>query len=87
MVTVFESYALPQIAVAKSILEEAGISHISGNQLAEAAYFTGPSSIMVSRENAESARELLANLAMDHLLDEALDKMTFDDESDSGNDR
>ena len=83
LVTVFETYVLPEIALAKSILEEAGIYHISRDQMAEAAYFMdGPSSIMVAREDAEHAHELLANLAMDRMLDEQMEKMTFEDETD-----
>jgi len=83
LVTVFETYVLPEIVIAKSILKEAGIYHISRDQMAESAYFMdGPSSIMVAREDAERAHELLANLAMDRMLDEQMEKMSFEDEAD-----
>ena len=83
LVAVFETYVLPEIAIAKSILDEAGIDYISRDHLAEAAYFMdGPSSIMVASDDAERAHELLANIAMDRMLDEQMEKMTFDDESD-----
>jgi hypothetical protein len=87
LVTVFETYVLPEIVIAKSILEEAGIHFISRDQIAEAAYFqNGPASIMVAYDDAVRAHDLLANLAMDHIMDEQMEKMTFDDESDHSDD-
>jgi hypothetical protein len=78
---------LTEIAIAKSILDEAGIRYISRDQIAEAAYFqNGPASIMVAYDDAVRAHDLLANLAMDHIMDEQMEKMTFDDESDHSDD-
>jgi hypothetical protein len=85
LVTIFESFSLPEVAIAKSILEEAGIHFFSRDQIADAAYFVnGPSAIKVNRDDAGRARELLANLAMDHMMDEQMDRLTFDDETETG---
>ncbi len=62
LVTVYESYSLPNIAIAKSILEGAGIDFISRDELAEAYFVVGPVTIQAASGDAERARELLAEL-------------------------
>ena len=61
LVTVFESYNHPDIAIARSILDDAGIGYLS-NDLAE-AYPVAPVSFQVKPDDAEEAKALLADLA------------------------
>jgi hypothetical protein len=62
MATVFESYDLTLMAVAKSILEDANIRYFVKNELAESYFVIGPMEIQVEPSDFETARELLASL-------------------------
>ena len=50
------------LTLAKSILEDADIPYITRGEGFQTIYATGPVTIMVAEQDAEQARELLADL-------------------------
>ena len=72
LATVFESSDLALFAMAKSALDEAGVRYVVQNELTQDLLgigriggnnlVTGPARIRVRAEEAEHARELLADL-------------------------
>lgn len=50
------------LTIAKSILEDADIPYITRGEGFQTIYATGPVTLMVAEQDAEQARELLANL-------------------------
>lgn len=72
-VPVYESYILPNIALAKSILDGAGINFITQNEVVDAYIVGGPAIIQVGSDDAEHARELLSGLDDDHPVTSGLE--------------
>lgn len=73
LVTVFESTDMALLAMAKAALEGAGVRYVTQNELTQDLFglgrmgggynlITGPIRIRVVSENAERARDLLAEL-------------------------
>ncbi len=73
LVTVFESPDVALLAMAKAALERAGVRYVTQNEFTQDLFglgrmgtgynlITGPTRIRVTSENAERARELLAEL-------------------------
>lgn len=50
------------LTIAKSILEDADIPYITRGEGFQTIYATGPVTLMVAEQDAEQARELLADL-------------------------
>jgi hypothetical protein len=50
------------LTIAKSILEDADIPYITRGEGFQVIYATGPVTLMVAEQDAEQARELLADL-------------------------
>ncbi len=62
VVTVLESRDLAVVALAKSMLDEAGIGHIAKGEIPMEQLAVGPVEIQVDRDDAEMARDLLKDL-------------------------
>lgn len=62
LVTVLEARDLAIVALAKSILEEAGIDYVAKGELPMEQLAVGPMEIQVDKNDAELARDLLADL-------------------------
>ncbi|OGC95642.1 MAG: hypothetical protein A2W25_17535 [candidate division Zixibacteria bacterium RBG_16_53_22] len=65
LVTIYRSHELSEIAIAKSILEEAGIEFASKGSMSKELLAVGPVELQVNRADAEQARELLYALSED----------------------
>jgi hypothetical protein len=62
LVTVLEARDLAIVALAKSILDEAGIEYVAKGELPMEQLAVGPMEIQVDKNDAEQARDLLADL-------------------------
>ena len=83
LVTIYRSHELSEIAIAKSILEEAGIAFASKGGMAKEILSIGPVEIQVDRADAEQARELLYALSEDLPPEDFIEPMTDDGDSDN----
>lgn len=63
LVTVLEAGDLAVVALAKSMLEEAGIQFVAKGELPMEQLAVGPVEIQVDKDNETEARELLTDLA------------------------
>jgi hypothetical protein len=77
MVTVLETADLSEVALAKSILEEADIPFYAKGEIPMEQLSVGPVEIQVDRRDSEQARELLESMAeglpQEHFNDSAED--------------
>jgi hypothetical protein len=62
LVAVLETRDLAIVALAKSILDEAGIEYVAKGELPMEQLAVGPMEIQVDKNDAEQARNLLADL-------------------------
>ena len=77
MVTVLETVDLSEVALAKSILDEADIQYYAKGELPMEQLSIGPVEIQVDRRDQEQAKELLESMAegfpQEHFNDSAED--------------
>ncbi len=62
LVTVLTTINASTVALAKSMLEEAGIKHIATGELSKQMFAIGTVRIQVSKDDEETARELLEGI-------------------------
>jgi hypothetical protein len=63
LVSVFETNDLSILALAKSMLEEAGIAYVAKGELPMSQLAVGPAEIQVDRDDKDMAHDLLRDLA------------------------
>jgi len=65
LVVIYQSHELSEVAIAKSILEEACIPFTTKGEMSKELLAVGPVEILVNRDDAEQARQLLYALSED----------------------
>jgi hypothetical protein len=73
LITVYSSRELAELAVAKSILDEAEIFYVSKGEMPMEFLAVGPVELQVGRDDAEQARGLLKDLENDRSPEDFLE--------------
>ncbi len=87
LVTIFQSHELSEVAIAKSILEEAGINFIAKGGMSKEILSVGPVEIVVDRDDADYARGLLQALSEDMPPDDFIEPPPDEGEAEDDGDK
>jgi hypothetical protein len=86
LVTIYRSHELSEVAIAKSILEEAGIEFIAKGGMSKEILSVGPVEIQVDRADAGQAKDLLLPLSEDLPPDDFIEPPPDEDDVESESD-